>query len=113
MDPAGPGQGTRRVPACAQDAARVAEHEVPEVRKVRIGARKVPYWQAGAAYLPYSEGYFAASGMLAWAYQPPVGLDRFGAHHGAGMHGSGFDGGGGGFDGGGGGFDGGGGGGDG
>lgn len=99
-----PGQGTRRVPACSQDAARVANDEVPEVRRVRIGARTVPYWQAGAAYLPYSEGYFAASALLAWTYQPPVAYDGGGAHHGGGMHGGGDHGGGfdgGGFDGGG------------
>jgi hypothetical protein len=48
-------------PACAQDAARVADHEPPEIRKVPMGSRKVPYWDAGAAYQPYAEGYFAGS----------------------------------------------------
>jgi hypothetical protein len=56
-----PRRGTRTVPACAQDAARVAAHEEPELRTVRIGARTVPYWEAGAAYLPYSRGYFPAA----------------------------------------------------
>ena len=41
-----PGRGTRTVPACAQDAARIQAHELPEVRKVRIGGRAVPYWEA-------------------------------------------------------------------
>ncbi len=44
-----PGRGTRSVPACAQDAARVANHELPEIRKVKTGSRTVPYWEAGAA----------------------------------------------------------------
>lgn len=107
-----PGQGTRQVPACSQDAARIANDDVPEVRRVRIGSRTIPYWQAGEAYLPYSQGYFAGAGALAWALEPPVVIDGgFGGHHGGGMHGGGgFDGGG--FDIGGGGFDGGGGGGD-
>ena len=98
-----PGRGTRRVPACSQDAARVANHEAPEVRKVRIGSRMVPYWEAGAAYLPYGQGYFAGAGVLMWAFQPPVGVEGdVGGHHGAGMHGgAGFDGAGGGHHGGG------------
>jgi len=110
-----PGHGTRRVPACSQDAARVANDEVPEVRTVRIGSRTVPYWQAGAAFLPYGDGYFAGAGALAWAFQPPlVDGSSGGLHSGfdGGGHGGfdGFDGGGHGFDGGGlGGFDGGGG----
>jgi hypothetical protein len=66
-----PGGGTRRVPACAQDAARVADHEMPDVRKVKIGSRTVPYWEAGTAYQPYAEGYFASAGLLLWAFQPP------------------------------------------
>ena len=97
-----PGHGTRSVPACAQDAARLARHQDPEVRTVRIGSRNVPYWAAGNAYLPYSEGYFASSAVLMWAYTAPVAGPDFGGSAG------GFDGGGtGGFDGG---FDGGGGG---
>lgn len=83
------GRGTRKVPACARDAARVANHERPEVRQVRIGSQAVPYWEAGAAYLPYGQGYFASGALLAgpsvmaWAFQPPV--DAGGAH-GAGGH---------------------------
>lgn len=91
-----PGHGTRNVPACAQDAARLANHEDPEVRKVRIGSRKVPYWAAGNAYLPYSEGYFASSAMLMWAYTPPAAVSDFGTGVGGGSDfgGGGFDGGG-------------------
>ena len=97
-----PGHGTRRVPACAQDAARVANRETPEVRKVKIGSRTVPYWEAGNAYRPYSEGYFAGVAALAWAYQAPAATDfgwSGGGHDGGGGHG-GYDGGAGGFDGG-------------
>jgi len=88
------GRGTRRVPACAQDAARVVNHERPEVRTVQIGYRQVPYWEAGAAFLPYSEDYFASAALtgaaaMNWVFQPPV--DGGGAH-GAGGHG-GYDGG--------------------
>ena len=53
--------GTRTVPACKQDAARVAARQQPELRTVTIGSRSVPYWEAGAAFAPYSRGYFAAA----------------------------------------------------
>jgi hypothetical protein len=80
-----PGRGTRTVPACAQDAARVAAREQPELRMVRVGGRTVPYWEAGAAYLPYSQGYFPAatpalSGGLAWAFDPQAGATPVGGH---------------------------------
>lgn len=52
--------GTRRVPACAQDAARVANRERPEVRTVDDGSGQVPYWEAGSAYEPYRSGYYTA-----------------------------------------------------
>ena len=99
-----PGRGTRRVPACAQDAARVKNHESPEIREVRIGSRTVPYWEAGAAFRPYVEGYFAHAATLGWAFQAPVA--SVGGGYGGGHHGGGHDGGGGGgHDGGGGGGD--------
>lgn len=106
-----PGRGTRTVPACAQDAARVARHESPEVRKVKIGSSTVPYWEAGAAYMPYGEGYFMTGTLIAgatvdWAFNPHIDP---GAGHGfgdsAGASGGWQDVGGGGFDGGGGGGD--------
>jgi hypothetical protein len=50
--------GTRTVPACTQDAARVARGETPPIRKIRVGSTLAPYWEAGAAYLPYDENYF-------------------------------------------------------
>ncbi len=59
-----PVHGTRTVPACAQDAARVAAREQPDLRFVEYGASKVPYWEAGVASNPYTSGYFA-SGLAA------------------------------------------------
>jgi len=55
------GRGTRMVPACSQDAARIAAKERPDVRYVRIGSRKVPYWEAGSAFAPYVRGYHVAT----------------------------------------------------
>jgi hypothetical protein len=54
-----PGRGTRAVPACAVDAARSAAGEQPEVRMVYLGARRVPYWEAGEVFQSYARGYFA------------------------------------------------------
>lgn len=50
------GRGTRQVPACAQDAARVDAQERPEVRRVSFGARGVPYWDVAAAGRPAARG---------------------------------------------------------
>ena len=67
-----PRRGTKRLPACTMCASRVAQREKPEIRTVEIGNRKVPYWEAGAAYLPYSQGYFPGQGsavaMVTWAF---------------------------------------------
>jgi uncharacterized membrane protein YgcG len=90
-----PGRGTRSVPACAQDAARVADHEPPEIRRVPMGSRKVPYWEAGTAYQPYAEGYFAGAAVMMWAFQPPPvwgGGGASGSFDGGGSGGGGFDG---------------------
>lgn len=98
-------RGTRIVPACAQDAARVTNRERVEVRTVTIGSRKVPYWEAGTAYLPYGQGYFHGAAVMGWAFQAGAAPDVIpgwhgGVDHGGGGFGGGFDGG---FDGGGGG----------
>jgi hypothetical protein len=92
------GRGTRTVPACAQDAARVRQGEKPEIRKVKVGTRMVPYWEAGATYLPYTHGYFVAAdtlggASLGWAYDPSMATDFSGGGYVHGDHG-GFDGGG-------------------
>ncbi|MEV0285098.1 MULTISPECIES: hypothetical protein [unclassified Kribbella] len=55
-----PKVGTRTVPACAQDAARIRSGDEPAVRFVVLGSRRVPYWEAGAAVAPYGHGYFGA-----------------------------------------------------
>jgi hypothetical protein len=57
------GRGTRTVPACAHDAARVEAGGKPEIRKVRVGGSDTPYWQAGEALLPYGKDWFT-TGML-------------------------------------------------
>jgi hypothetical protein len=54
---------TRRVPACSQCAARVKAGDEPELRYVRYGAQRVPYWEAGALIEPYSLGYFGGSSI--------------------------------------------------
>jgi len=100
-----PGRGTRIVPACAQDAARVEADEVPGVRYVQVGSRKVPYWEAGGAYAPYGRGYFVSDSAvggfyLAGAFDTPVvgSGDYWTSGHGYGADGfggSGFGGGGG------------------
>ena len=103
-----PRHGTRKVPACTRCAAQLAAREKPEVRKVKIGSRMVPYWEAGASLHPYSRGYFpvdaaAAGYAMAWIYTAPdlgaghYGVDHLG--HGGDLGFGGFDGGG--FDGGG------------
>ena len=68
-----PGHGTRVVPACGQDAARVENGEVPQIRTIRVGQALTPYWEAGAAYLPYGRNYFSTAvlevgyrGQLGW-----------------------------------------------
>jgi hypothetical protein len=61
------GGGTRSVPACAQDAGRVAAREKPDLRLVRIGSRQVPWWEAGETAGPYGRGYFPASVLAAAA----------------------------------------------
>ena len=64
-----PGRGTRMVPACAQDAARVADGERPNVRTVRVGGRRIAYWEAGTATDPYRHGYHV-SGHVGRAARP-------------------------------------------
>jgi hypothetical protein len=100
----------RDVPACALDVERVRAGAEPDVRKVMVGAQRVPYWQGGRAYEPYAMGYFGAFGPMTWMF---MGGMMFG-DLGGGYDGDGYDGGdggdgdGGGGDGGDGGFDGGG-----
>ena len=91
--------GTRVVPACAQDAARLAARERPDARMVTIGSRTVPYWDAGAAYRPYSRGHFPADidvrgASVAWVFIDPSGPAGFDfGGHGGGWNGGDFGGG--------------------
>ncbi|WP_344183351.1 hypothetical protein [Kribbella lupini] len=77
-----PKHGTRTVPACAQDAARVGSGDQPEIRYVQLGSRQVPYWEAGRAFAPYGQGYFASSGEGA-SFIPMSGFDGQAGGHGA------------------------------
>jgi hypothetical protein len=63
-----PGGTERDVPACALDAERVRVGADPDIRKVMVGSRRVPYWQGGPAYQPYARGYFGAFGPMDWMF---------------------------------------------
>jgi hypothetical protein len=67
--PYAPAGGTNRdVPACALDAERVRAGAEPDIRKVMVGSRRVPYWQGGPAYQPYARGYFGGFGPMDWIF---------------------------------------------
>lgn len=53
-----PGGSAREVPACAADAERVLAGADPYIRTVQVGAQRVPYWEGGAAYAPWAQGYY-------------------------------------------------------
>ena len=59
-----PGGAQRDVPACALDAERVHAGAEPDIRKVMVGNRRVPYFQGGRAYQPYAAGYFGGFGPM-------------------------------------------------
>jgi hypothetical protein len=63
-----PGGTMRDVPACALDAERVRSGADPDIRKVMVGSRRVPYWEGGPAYRPYAMGYFGGFGPLDWIF---------------------------------------------
>jgi hypothetical protein len=67
IDWAPSGGQPRQVPVCAADADRVEQGAEPDIRTVRQGVGRVPYWQGGPAYSPWASGYFggyAMSGLL-------------------------------------------------
>ena len=68
----------RDVPACALDAERVRAGADPDVRKVMVGAQRVPYWQGGRAYEPYALGYFGAFGPMTWMFMGGMMFGDFG-----------------------------------
>ncbi len=63
-----PGGALREVPACALDVERVRAGAEPDIRKVMVGSRRVPYWQGGRAYQPYAAGYFGTFGPMQWMF---------------------------------------------
>jgi hypothetical protein len=63
-----PGGAARDVPACELDAQRVKAGADPDIRKVMVGSRRVPYWEGGPAYRPYAMGYFGGFGPLDWIF---------------------------------------------
>jgi hypothetical protein len=63
-----PGGAQRDVPACTLDAERVRAGAEPDIRKVMVGSRRVPYWQGGRAYQPYALGYYGAFGPMEWMF---------------------------------------------
>ncbi|MFI9305632.1 hypothetical protein [Streptomyces triculaminicus] len=58
-----PGGAQRTVPACAADAARLADGQEPMSRQVQTAYGPQPYWNAGPAYAPWAGGYFGG-GLL-------------------------------------------------
>ncbi|MEV0803545.1 hypothetical protein AB0I34_38045 [Kribbella sp. NPDC050281] len=54
-----PGRGTRKLPACAEDAARITAGTEPLIRYAEHSGHRVPYWDAGPAFAPYGGGYFS------------------------------------------------------
>jgi hypothetical protein len=81
-----PGRGTRMFPACQRCAAQVDARERPEIRMVRIGDRRVPFWEAGSVSMPYSHGYFAgglATGPgVSWIFDTAIAGDWDLEHYG-------------------------------
>ncbi|MGN0064951.1 MAG: hypothetical protein ACI379_11980 [Nocardioides sp.] len=63
-----PGGAQREVPACALDVERVRAGAEPDIRKVMVGSKRVPYWQGGRAYQPYAAGYFGNFGPMEWMF---------------------------------------------
>ena len=57
-----PGRGTRSVPACAQDLARVANHEPPDVRKVTVGSPRGSLLGRGQRLPPLCAGLLRGLG---------------------------------------------------
>jgi hypothetical protein len=59
----------RTVPACTADAERLQAGADPNIRTVPQGARRVPHWEGGPAYLSWSHGYFGR-----WGRSVPDGM---------------------------------------
>lgn len=72
------GRGTRKVPACARDAARVANHERPEVRQVRIGSQAGPVLGGGCCLLAVRPGLLRQRGSPRGALRDGLGVPATG-----------------------------------
>jgi hypothetical protein len=59
-----PGGTPRPVPVCAADAISLEEGNEPHARRVRVGNRDVPYWNAPAYYGPWAGGFFSPFDMV-------------------------------------------------
>ncbi len=59
--PAGGAQ--RQVPVCAADADRLRAGAEPDTRTVMVDGYRRPYWDAGPAYAPWAQGYYAPYAM--------------------------------------------------
>ncbi|HEX6675332.1 MAG TPA: hypothetical protein VF486_09935 [Actinomycetes bacterium] len=57
-----PGGAPRQVPACAADALRIEEGTEPQTRKVLVGERYEPFYNAPGYYAPWYGGYYGGFG---------------------------------------------------
>ncbi|MGH3307740.1 MAG: hypothetical protein ACRDOX_08620 [Nocardioides sp.] len=56
-----PGGVVREIQVCLMDAHRLEEGLAPEIRLVRLGNRRVPWFMSGPAYESYALGYYGAA----------------------------------------------------
>jgi hypothetical protein len=56
-----PGGVEREIQVCLMDAHRLEEGQAPEIRLVRLGNRRVPWFMSGPAYESYALGYYGAA----------------------------------------------------
>jgi hypothetical protein len=58
-----PGGELRPVPVCAADAQRIEDGHDPYTRQVDVNGRRVPYYDAGPALMPWAGGFYGG-GLL-------------------------------------------------
>jgi hypothetical protein len=58
-----PGGEPRPVPVCAADAQRIEDGLDPQTRQVEVDGRRVPYYDAGPAFMPWAGGFYGG-GLL-------------------------------------------------
>jgi hypothetical protein len=56
-----PGGVEREIPVCLMCSHRLEENLAPEIRLVRLGNRRVPWFMSGPAYESYALGYYGAA----------------------------------------------------